>query len=267
MIPSGQSVWVQVPVNLPVTYNLAIAAGQCNLIANELNACGGNNINNVLPASGLPAAAALILTKFISPAAGYQIETYDPDLGAWMPGVMTLNPGEGALLNSPVAFNATFKGNLPAAQLCKTMVPGQFYLLSRRAAGLGPSTYQDIVGGPPLVGSVLYQFVGGDCGVLAAPNYSVHTYGGAGVWAGGVPAVSVGQSVWITVPAAGPTLTMGVGAPCLADELKFTWEGGWQLQSADAVIGPWSSIAGATSPFCYAMPAVPASKFFRLVCP
>src|SRR5262249_5984383 len=150
MIPSGQAVWVNVPANLPQTYNVAITAGGCNMIANELNACGGNNIKNVLPPSGLP-AVPLALSKFISPGGGWQIETYEPDVQTWVPGVMTLNPGEGVFLNSPMAFNLTFRGNLPAAQPCKIMTPGQYYLLSRRVGGLGPSTYQDMVGAPPLV--------------------------------------------------------------------------------------------------------------------
>src|SRR5262249_12505342 len=183
-------------------YTVAINPNACNLIANELNHASGNNVNNVM--AGVP-AVRLVLSKFISPADGYQIETYDPDLPGWQPGLMTLNPGEAALLNSPVAFNLTFTGTLPADLPCPTLVGGQTYLVSRRRGwaetGLGPSPYKDIVGYDPAPGSTLYQFVpGGDCTVLAAPNYTVYTFAG-GTWSPSPPMIPSGQAVWVNVPA------------------------------------------------------------------
>jgi hypothetical protein len=47
-----------------------------------------------------------------------------------------------------------------------------------------------------------------------------------------------------------------------ANGLILSWRSGWTLQSASRVLGPWSDVPGATSP--YTVTADSTKKFFRL---
>ena len=232
----------------------AFAAG-CNLFANELDAFPNNNIANVLPA---PPNQTTVF-KFISPNSGFEVETFDAVIGAWDPGTMVLNPGDGAILQTPVAFAAVFVGAPLAGPLgCKCMTKGHPYLLGRRTAGVGPSTYEDFAGVPPVAGATLFQFLpgpGSDCGVYAPPNYLIHTFVG-GAWVPGPPLVPVAEAVWIQIPDVPPTITVGAGS--------ISWTGCWRLESTPALGGPWRRVPGAKSPF--ALPVAAAGRFYRLVC-
>jgi len=228
----------------------AFAAG-CNLFANELDAFPNNNIANVLPV----VPEGTLVFKFISPKSGFVLESFIG--GAWDPGTTFLNPGDGAVLRTPVAFATVLAGAPLAAPLeCKCMTKGHPYLLGRRTAGIGPSAYEDFAGVPPVAGATLFQFIPGpgqDCGIFAPPNYLIHTFVG-GAWVPGAPFVPFGEAVWIQTPDVPPAIALGAGS--------ISWTGCWRLESAAALGGPWLPVPGATSPF--ALPA--AGGFYRLVC-
>jgi hypothetical protein len=46
------------------------------------------------------------------------------------------------------------------------------------------------------------------------------------------------------------------------EQLRLEWVGGGTLQTATDVLGPWSDILGATSP--YLSPMTNAAQFFRV---
>lgn len=60
-------------------------------------------------------------------------------------------------------------------------------------------------------------------------------------------------------PATGSKLTVATGA---AGKVTISWTGTGTLQAADAVTGPWTDVAGATSP--RTVDATGASKFYRI---
>ena len=70
-------------------------------------------------------------------------------------------------------------------------------------------------------------------------------------------AVKAHYDAAVTTPV--PPVTLTIGRP--GGVTTVTWSGG-TLQQADTLIGPWSDMASATSP--YLPPAGPAVKFYRV---
>src|ERR1035438_5451393 len=82
------------------SYTITLPSGW-SLIANHLDAPGGNSLDNVLP--NVPDG-----TQLFKYAGGFSAYTYDAIAGAWSGG--TLSPGEGAFINLPLAMTITFTG-------------------------------------------------------------------------------------------------------------------------------------------------------------
>src|ERR1035441_7423654 len=126
------------------SYTITLTANQCSLIANQLDAPGGNTIGNLLA----PPAIANN-TQLIKYNGGFSAYTYSTDDGQWDPDpTVTLNPGEGAIITSPVATTITFTGTPHVPVLPLTLSDCRVYLLSCQT-NTAPATFQDVTGLSP----------------------------------------------------------------------------------------------------------------------
>jgi hypothetical protein len=155
-----------------------------------------------------------------------------------------LNPGEGAVImhisNYPFF---TFNGTQATGQPPATLVPGQYQLVGRRTGGLGPSTYDDLVGVPAVEGATLL--------VWSPPvqDYVYYYYHG-GQWNGPggsstAPVVPRGASALVVLQPA-LALTNGTGNQII---LRWTAPSAWTLEKTSDLTGPWTTVTNATSPF------------------
>ena len=243
---------------------LAFPVGGQTLIANPLNTAN-NTVGSLLP--NVPDGT------WLAKWAGGQWIANTYDFGAWGDPSMSLNPGEGAMINntSGSVWNLTFVGEVLEGNLVNSIPAGSSVRASMvpQARPLGTS---------------------GEAGTLqfpAAPYDSVYlydAYGGATgyyfddldlTWVPDDPVLGVAQSFFCTkAEPANWTRNFVVSCPTgpllaivlLGDgQVRITWSAsGWSLQEATDPEGPWTSVAGnPTSP--YVTQPVAAKKFFRLV--
>jgi hypothetical protein len=173
-------------------YTIAIHPG-FNLIANQLNKPGGNTLNNIMPA----VSPECVLYKWDNAggtcAGRWIVSPHHPQLG-WIAGdTLTLNPGEGAFLQSSVGFNLTFRGEPNTPILPLTLDAGCCYLLSRQTNGVG--TFENIMGISPSGGERVFTYNGG---------YTSYVFDDFDlVWVPSTPVVAVGEAMWICSGAGG----------------------------------------------------------------
>ena len=111
----------------------------------------------------------------------------------WDPQELTVNPGEGVLLNLPIAASLTFYGDRMTPVLPVSVGSGLSLLSAQVPIKAG---YLDIVG-QPQEGSVLYRFKPtGDPSTLDEYNYRI-SYFRYGVWHDSPPVANVGESVFV----------------------------------------------------------------------
>jgi autotransporter-associated beta strand protein len=185
------------------SYNIAVPAGCCTLIANQLNHLGGNTLPNIMPS--LPCDARFF--KWDNTNQVWRTNSYSTVCG-WADGTMTLNPGEGAFLCPCCSSNffLTFTGTLPVPQLPVSMVPGYWYLLSRQVPGSG--TYDNITGLAPVPNAVAVTYT---CGV----GYTAHVFDEFDlVWYPSDPTTAVGTAMWVRLPGSGPPFPEFPNFPC-----------------------------------------------------
>jgi len=104
-------------LNVVGYYNIPCAAGAKVMIANQLNTT--NNTLAALIPTGPPAA------QFFKFSGGFSAFVFDDLDMAWLPdGNATLNPGEGAFYQSPVATTLTFVGEVLQGALVNTLPVG-----------------------------------------------------------------------------------------------------------------------------------------------
>ena len=134
------------------SYTITLSANQCSLIANQLDAPGGNTIGNLLAPPAI--TDGTILFKY---SGGFSAYTYSTDDGQWDPDPsVTLNPGEGAIITSPVATTITFTGTPHVPVLPVTLSGCTLRLLSGQTTN-APATFQDVTGLSPTNGYTLYR--------------------------------------------------------------------------------------------------------------
>ena len=226
------------------SYNVPLFQGGYIFLGNELNNSAGNYISNVL--QNLSASDSVL--KFDAAGQGfYPAQKSD-----------TLNPGEGvAVMHGGGAAFLTISGTPAAAQPPLTLSPGQFRLVGRRVGGLGPSTYDDLVGAPPVEGSTLLLW---SAALQDFVSYALHN----NQWTGpggstNAPQVPQGASAFVILQ---PPITV-TNTP--GGQLIIVWTAPrtWTLEGADNAGGPWTIVTNATSPFT--IPTGPQSqKFYRL---
>src|SRR5258706_8626434 len=122
------------------SYSVPVPAG-FSLTANQLDN-GGNTLAEIF--TNVPDAC--VIYKYVNSNGVWLAAYFDKSVRAWLPGSFTLAPGEGAFLESPVAFTVVFSGT-PHVAGTASIPNGKCYLVSRQTNA--PATYQQIVGKQP----------------------------------------------------------------------------------------------------------------------
>lgn len=205
-------------INVADSYTIPIPPGS-RLIANHLDN-GGNTLDEVLP--GVPDGTQISKYNCNNTYTDYTVNG-----GVWLPSGGTLGPGEGAFIfnNSGAPFNLTFTGT-PHVPVLPPHLPcgcGVDNLLSRQTTN-NPSTFQDIMGFPPVNNTRLQQWNGS--------TFVTHLFVG-GNWQGGVPIMNLGESVLIRIPAC-PTAP---NIACAANKTLECGATGWTFDPPTAVGG------------------------------
>jgi hypothetical protein len=128
------------------------------------------------------------------PVGGFELYTFDPDLGGWQPSTPSLSPGEGAIIYLPSPTALVFTGQRVPPNVPPGFPPG-FHLVSSSTPKV--AGYNDIVAAAPKEGQIVYQLrPGGDPSHFDENNYRLSFFR-SGMWHDGPPKVNVGESVWI----------------------------------------------------------------------
>lgn len=182
-------------VNVVGYVNVPLAEG-FNLVANPLDASGGNDVTNILN-KGLPAGTQVYSFN----GSSYDISTYTKDKTGtstnWSP-VITLDPGLGFWVSIPSGAGAqvnTFVGEVMQGTLTNPNIPagGGFSLVGSMVPVAGAlNTDLQYNGG---AGDQVYQWNGA--------TYDISTYtkdktGTSTNWSPSVPQVAVGEGFWLS---------------------------------------------------------------------
>ncbi len=169
----------------PQSYDVTVPAG-LSLIASQLDH-GSNTVDDIMasPPNGTK------VSKYNNASGTWSQSTYSGGAGtpgAWSVPDLTLNPGEGAWLESPSSFTLTFTGTPHVPVLPLSIAPGSSYLVSRQTNGIG--TYENIVGLPPTAGVRVFQWTGS--------GYHMSSFDpDLGGWDPAEPSAAVGEALWI----------------------------------------------------------------------
>jgi len=179
-------------LNVVGYYRVNVCRG-FTMIANQLHAPGGNAITNILKSP--PEGTALY--KYDLAMGGYVANTYSGGQWEGDDAAMTLNPGEGAFLDSPSEQVYRFIGDVGSTltipivrgfQIISSVLPEAANLTGPPPGGLGF---------PVAEGDVIYQY---SC---AIGGYIMHEFF-AGEWIGDtgpeMPQIAVGESFWLNRP-------------------------------------------------------------------
>jgi hypothetical protein len=170
--------------------NVTVPANGFYMVANQLDAGGGNDINTVIPTA--PAGA-----QFYKYNGTYVTSTYDPTIPGWDT-AMSLNPGEGGFFHNNTAspLTLTFVGEVMQGTLVN-QIPQNFAIRSSIVPQQG--TLQDlgipISGtGSPSPGDQVYVYNNG--------SYSSSTFdptipGWDTTGSPGGPTIAVGQAFFL----------------------------------------------------------------------
>ena len=131
---------------------------------------------------------------------------------------------------------------------CQTVGCGNNTTLSVTATGSGPFTYQWQLNGTSIAGATGSSLA---LNALELTNAGLYT----------VVVSNSGGSV--TSQAAVVNVLPRLVAQSSGSVLKLTWPAGFHLESATSPAGPYTDVAGATSPYLYNMATDPL-RFFRL---
>ena len=189
------------------SYTLNLTPG-LTLIANQLDH-GSNTLNEIMPS----VPDGTILYKFNNAKTNWSEAYFSSAIGVWLPPGITLNPGEGAFIQSPTNFSLTFSGAPKVPVLPLNIPDGACYLVSLQTNDIGD--YANIVGAAAEDGAAMFLWNGAE--YTEADNL-------AGMWFPGgssnSPAIAVGESVWISpagesgpAPLAVPPLMVSLPQP------------------------------------------------------
>lgn len=191
LVPDGRAVLITIPSGY-------------SLIANPLDAVGGNTLDKVLPdTSGVEIGDTIL--KFDCATQEFKVVAIYDGSDTWVnsiydpldPTTVTLAPGEGFFYsNANGSRSLTFNGTaLPSGASSFPCGCGKTNSVSSKDGNPAhyPTTYDNIVGSPPVNGSVLIQFVN------QTASYAFYTFTNC-AWSPSVPSVAMGQGVLIKVP-------------------------------------------------------------------
>ena len=164
-------------------YNIVLQANTWALIANQLNPVPPNDtLDNVIPT----APDGTIFEKY---SGAYSAYAYDALTPGWVPnGNVTLNPGEGGFIKSPVATTLTFVGVVPIGTFSLTMPAGAWAIRSYMGPVAGTLTALDF----PAEDGDLIETYDGTTG-FSAFVYDALTPG----WLPYEPTMQVGQAFFV----------------------------------------------------------------------
>jgi len=175
-------------VNVVGYVNTPIPAGW-SIIANPLNASGGNTILNVMPNPPV----SITVYKYVNN--DYQSSNWDPDWQEWSNPTMDVSPGLGLFVkNGGTNFTWTFVGEVPstAAQLTVQIAHG-FNLIGSPLPKTGK--LQTELGYSPSgagFGDAVYKYDN------SISDYRTATWDGDWQeWSPGEPTIEVGAGFWI----------------------------------------------------------------------
>jgi hypothetical protein len=189
----GEAVWIaaaggtpQLPLPLQA-YTVAINPG-ANFIANQLDH-GSNRIAEVLGTNCPDGTAVTRLGAccFDHGSNLWYRTVFHPTTG-WTPSDGRLDPGEGAILESPTAFTLTIRGTPHVPVLPVALAAGEASYRSRQTNG--PGTWENIVGSSPAEGATVYRWAGA--------AYQTNRFTG-GSWSLAAPVLAVGESAWLAL--------------------------------------------------------------------
>ena len=175
--------------------NTAVAGGPGNgkyqMIANQLNTTN-NTIGALITAP--PDGTSLFKWN----GTGFDVATFASFLGGWDHANYTLNPGEGAIINSPSNWTNTFVGEVLQGSLSNAF-PAGFSIRASQIPLAGTLTSLQLPATQFHDGDSIYQFN------VANQGYDVYTLLG-GAWLGGPlsePTLAIGESVFLDPASAG----------------------------------------------------------------
>jgi hypothetical protein len=173
-----------------------------SMIANPLKAAD-NKISALLPTA--PAGATIY--KFNPTTGSYNFSSFDDLDNAWSPDPnITLSPGDGAFITTPVQFTNTFVGEVMTGSLTNPM-PAGFSIVSSQVPQEG--RVDTVLGFPGIPGATIYQFNN------ATGGYVFNSFDDLdNAWSPAVPTIKVGESFWIKLSApANWTRTFNINQP------------------------------------------------------
>jgi len=157
-------------VNVPVPKGFS-------LVANPLDDGLGdaNIISSVLSSTNTPDGT---LVYVFAPGTGYSVEQYGAGFG-WFPATNLLSPGRGFFIDSPVATNVTFVGQIAAGTYTNGLAGSSAYNLVGsqvpEALPLGAPGITNTLGVPASDGDIVYRFSN-------ATGYDIIQYGAGFGW-------------------------------------------------------------------------------------
>src|SRR5207253_1599097 len=97
-----------------------------------------------------------VVSKYDNTSGTWIQDTFHAASNSWAPGIVVLQPGEGAFLQSTSNFLMTLTGNPHVPVLPVTVPTGMAWLVSRQTNDVG--IYENILGSSPSPGAVVYQW-------------------------------------------------------------------------------------------------------------
>jgi outer membrane protein assembly factor BamB len=161
-----------------------------SMIANQLNNPFGGTVTILLPNP----PSGTTLQKWNETTQGFDLNTFSA--GAWSIPNMTLNPGEGVLVQPGYATAFTFIGVVLQGALANPFPSGD----SIRSSMVPQSDPIDtLLGIPPINNDVIYRY---DNVAGSLIGYSYYSDGPSNAWVPEAPAPRVGESFWISTTTA-----------------------------------------------------------------
>jgi hypothetical protein len=176
-------------LNVVGYYNASVVgsgSGTFTMVANQLN-----TTNNTVGALIATPPDFTTLYKYVG--TGFSIATYF--LGAWDHPEFTLNPGEGAIIQSTSPFTNTFVGEVLQGNLTNSF-PAGFSIRSSMVPQAGTLTQLGLPGTALSDFDQVYKMN------TATQGYDIYAWF-LGSWSPSEPSLAVGESMWLQTAAPG----------------------------------------------------------------
>jgi hypothetical protein len=222
---------MKLPIHFLLTLALWLAAAATNFAATysvTLNPGFSTFANHLAPATlqsllgPMPGGSQAIFLNHPDSAQATVSEVYISDGGDWVnadtgnPATRVVATGEGMYIYSPTGGTLVVSGPTATPSLPLGLTPGVWRMVGRQE--IGPGTFENITGYPPsgCPGVEVWR-------LAQSNNWIMHTYGFGG-WSPALPALDVGEAMWIKVtgPCSGtpPFSVQGVQPAASGDQCR-----------------------------------------------